>query len=73
MTSSITYSLVTLTIVGVTSFSQLMNIQNVRNYTLYSINKSYGKVLQSVQDGGIAMDTEGFVNIFNLFCVLESK
>ena len=43
MTSSITYSLVTLTIDGVTSFLQLMDVQNVSKNTHFSPNKSYGK------------------------------
>ena len=39
----------------------------------FSLNKSCGKFWQSDQDGRIVIDYEGFVRIFNLFCVLESK
>ena len=66
MTSSITYGIVTLTIDGVTLFLQLLNVQNVRKNTHFSLNKSWGKFWQSVQDGGIVIDYEGFVHIFNL-------
>ena len=41
--------------------------------TRYRLDKSCGKFKQSVQDGGIFIDYEGFVHIFNLFCVLKSK
>ena len=39
----------------------------------FSLNKSCGKFRQSDQDGGIVIDYEGFVRIFNIFCELESK
>ena len=52
MSSSIMYSLLTLTTDGVTSFLQLMEIQNVCENTHFSL-----------QDGGI----EGFVHIFLYF------
>ena len=52
---------------GVTSFSQLLDVQNVRRNTRFSLNKSCGKFCQSVQDGGSVIDYEGFVHIFNLF------
>ena len=61
------YCIETLTIDGVTSILQLLDIQNVRQNTRYSLGKSCGKFLQSVQDGGIFIDYEGFVHIFNLF------
>ena len=67
MTSFNTYGIITLTIDGVTLFSQLLDVKNVRKNTRFSLNKSYGKFLQSVQDGGIVIDYEGFVRIFNLF------
>ena len=41
---SITYSLVELAIDGVTSFLQLMVVQNVRKNTRFSLNKSCGKL-----------------------------
>ena len=43
MMSSIVYSLVTLTIDGITLYFQLMDVHNVRKNTLFSPNKSYGK------------------------------
>ena len=67
MTSSITYGIVTLTIDGVTSFLQLLDVKNVRKNTYFSLKKSCGKFWQSVQDGGIVIDDEGFVHHFNLF------
>ena len=67
MTSSIAHSLVTLTIDGVTSFLQLKNVQNMPKNTRFSPSKSYGKFLHSVQDGGIVIDSEGFVHILHLF------
>ena len=33
----------------------------------FSLEKSCGKFLQSVQDGGIIIDCEGFAHVFNLF------
>ena len=65
--SSITYSLIILTIGGVTLFSQLMDVQNVHKNMRFSPNKRGGKFLCSVQDGGIVIDSEGLVHIFNLF------
>ena len=59
--SSIAYSLVTLTIDDITSFLQLMDIQNI------SKTKVTGNSKYSVQDGGIVIDPEGFVHILNLF------
>ena len=44
MTSSITYSLVTLTIDGITLFLQLMDVQKVCKYIDFSPIKSYGKL-----------------------------
>ena len=67
MTSSITYGIVTLTIDGVTLFLQLLDLQNVHKNMCFSLNKSCGKFLQSIQDDGILIDYEGFVHIFNLF------
>ena len=67
MTSPITYGIVTLTIGGVTLYLHLLDAQNVRKNTRFSLNKSCGKFRQSVQDGGIVIDYEGFVHIFNLF------
>ena len=49
MTSSITYGNVTLTIEGVTSFLQLLDVQNVRRNKCFSLNKSCEKFWQSVQ------------------------
>ena len=56
-----------ITLDGVTSFSQLLDVQNVRENTRFSLNKSCGKFWQSFQDSGIVIDYEGFVHIFNLF------
>ena len=67
MTSFITNGIVTLTIDGVTSILQLLDVQIVRKNMRFSLNKGCGKFLQSVQDDGIAIDYEGFVHIFNLF------
>ena len=67
MKSSITYGIVTLTIDSISSFSQLLDIQYVRKNTCFSLNKSCGKFCQSVQDGGMVIEYEGFVHIFNLF------
>ena len=67
ITSYITYGIVTMTIDGVTSFLQLLHVQNVRKNTRFSLNKSCGKFCQSVQDGGIVIDNEGFGHIFNPF------
>ena len=72
MTPYITYSLVTLTMDGVMSFSKLMDVQSVRKNSHYSQNMSYGKFEHSVQDGGIFMDSEG-LSYFKSFCVLDSK
>ena len=69
MTPSITYGIVTLKIDGVTSFLQLLDVQNVRKNTRFSLNKSCGKFLQSVQDGGIVINYEGFVHILIFLCV----
>ena len=52
---------------------QLLDAQNVRKNTRYSLNNSCGKFWQSVQDGAIVIDYKGFVHIFLSFCVLESK
>ena len=48
---------------------QQLDVQNVLKNTLFSPNKSYWKFYQyqSVQDGGIVIDSEDFVHIFNLF------
>ena len=43
MTSSITYGIVTLTIDGVTSFLQLLAVQNVHKNMHFSLKKSCGK------------------------------
>ena len=67
MTSSISYDIVTLTIDGVMSFLQLLDVQNIRKNTRFSLNKNCGKFCQSVQDGGLVIDYERFVHIFNLF------
>ena len=67
MMSSITYGIVTLTIDGVTSFLQQLDVKNVRINTHFSLNKSCGKFWQSVKDGGIVIFYEGFVHIFNHF------
>ena len=61
------YIIVTLTIGGVTSFLQLLDVQNVRKNRLSSLNKRCGKFWQSVQDSVIVIDYEGFDHIFNLF------
>ena len=65
MKSYITNSLVSLIVDGVTSFLQLMDVQNVCKHTHFSPNKSYRKFDCFVQDGGIVIYSEGFVHIFN--------
>ena len=40
MASSLSYGIVTLTIDGVTSFLHLLDVQNVRKNTRFSLNKS---------------------------------
>ena len=53
---------------------QLLDVENLRKNTRFSLNKSCGKFRQSVQDGGIVIDYEGFVHIFNLFvCFNRNK
>ena len=42
MTSSITYNLVMLTLDGITSFLQLMDVQSVRKDMCFSSKKNYG-------------------------------
>ena len=69
ITSSIPYGIGTLTIDGVKSFLQLLDVQNVRKNTHFSLNKSCEKFWQSVQDGGIVIDYEGFVHILIFLCV----
>ena len=69
MTSSIIYSLLTLTIDGATSFLQLLDVRNVRKNTRFCTNKSYKKFKHSVQNGRIVIDSDGFDNISNLFFV----
>ena len=61
MMSSITYSLVTLTIDGVTPF-----LQNVRKNMHFSPNKS-NRNSNSLFKMAESLKTEGFVCIFNLF------
>ena len=46
---------------------KLLDFPNVREIMGFSLNKSCGKFLQSVQDGRIVIDYEGFAHIFNLF------
>ena len=41
--SSISYGIVTMTIDGVSSFLQLLDVQNVRKNARFSLNKSCGK------------------------------
>ena len=67
MASFNTYGTVTLIIDGVTSFSKLLDIKNAGKNMRFSLNKSSGKFRQSDQDGGIVIDYEGFVRVFNLF------
>ena len=67
MMSSITYGIVMLTVDGVMLFLQLLEVQKIRKNMSFSLNKSHGKFYKSVQDGGIVIDYEGFVHIFNLF------
>ena len=38
------YDILTLTIDGVTSLLQLLDVQNMRKTTRFSLNKSYGKL-----------------------------
>ena len=67
MTSSISYGTVTFTIDGVMSVLQLLDVQMIRKNMRFSLNKSFRKFLQSVQDGRIVIDCEGFVHICNRF------
>ena len=60
MASFITYGIVTLTIDGVTSFPQLLD---VKKYAF----QSRQELREILTDGGIVIDYEGFVLIFNLF------
>ena len=64
MTSSTTYSIVTLTIDALTTFLQLLDVPNIHKNARFSPNKSWGK---TVKDGGIFIDYKGFVHIFNPF------
>ena len=64
MTSFIIYGIETLTIDGVTTFLQLLDVQNVRKHARFSLKKSCGKFLHSVQDGGIVIDYERIVHTF---------
>ena len=69
MASFITYGIVTLTLDGITSFLQLLDVQSVRKNARFSLKKSCGKFLQSVQDGGIVIDYEGSFILFSFLCV----
>ena len=62
MTSSITYGIVTLRIDNVTSFLQLSGVQNVRKS-----EQELREIMTVCSDGGIVINSEGFVHIFNLF------
>ena len=66
MTLSITYGIVTLTVDYITSFLQISDVQNKRKNKCFSLNKSCGKFLQSVQDGVIVIDYKGFIYVFIL-------
>ena len=59
--------IVTLTIDGVTSILQLLDVQNILKILRFSLDKSCGKFWQSVQDGEIVIDCEVFAHVFNLF------
>ena len=65
--STFIQGIVALTIDGVTSFLQLLDVQNAHKNTCFSLKKTCGKFLQFVQDGGILKDYEGLVHVFNFF------
>ena len=46
-----------------------MDGQDVRKIMLFNHSKSNVKFLRSLQDGGIVIGSEVFINIFNLLCV----
>ena len=67
MTSSITYGIFTLTIDGVTSFLQLIDVQNVRKNTHFSLNKSSDSLLKMAE----SLSTMNDLFIFLIFlCVI---
>ena len=66
MTLFITYSLVPLALDGVTSFLQLLVVQNVRKNMHFGPTKVAGNP-STVQDGRIVINSEGFIHIFDLF------
>ena len=67
MTSSITYGIFTLTIDGVTSFLQLIDVQNVRKNTHFSLNKSSDSMLKMAE----SLSTMNDLFIFLIFlCVI---
>ena len=67
MTSSITYILVTLTIDGVTSFLQLMDVQKYVKIRISVQIRVTGNSQNFFQDCRIIVDSELFVHILNLF------
>ena len=59
-----------MTIDGVTSFLQLLDIQNVHKNMCFSLGKSCGKFCQSAEDGEIVIDNDVPSFIFFIFlCV----
>ena len=52
---------------GLRSLLQLLDVKMYDKNRRFSLNKSCGKFLQAIQNGGIVIDHEGFVHIFNLF------
>ena len=65
ISSLIMYNLVTLTIDGVTSFLQLIDVQKVKY--VFQSKKELQDFQRSIKDSGIIIDSEEFVHIFNLF------
>ena len=54
-------------------FLQLMDIQSLHKNKRFIPNKSYKKFEQSVQNGGIVIDSDGFFPISNLFVCKSGK
>ena len=65
MTSSITYRIVMLTIDGVTSLLQLIDVQNVHKSTHFSLNKRCGN------SGSLLKMAESFIFLIFLYVRIE--
>ena len=67
MTSSIVYRIVTLTIDGATTFLQLLDYQNERKNTRFSLDTRVAGNSDSLFKIAVVIDYEGLVHIFYLF------